>query len=288
MIPFRLKTINDYSDLSSLRRRIAIFKPIGLEVYMTPEGNIFDFNGHEIRNPNIHFQLENVLKRLDSGKMMVFGVLTSTDENFMANKRWAYVFNNAHDFSDIRFECYDMIFPYFKVNFDYKTRLDQIKTVFKGISNFEVAGYEEVGNFTSFNKLVYDKMNPYQVDKIYLFDTNKIYRQGTTHNKKLAPMYEIIPNQRYRTHLKNIIPNIVLDNTGKGIKNRIQVANILVGKYKKEYLEIPITDENIILKRSIWEKKAELKNMPFWFTGFTVYIDQGTKVTGVKFHKFIL
>lgn len=288
MIPFRLKTINDYSDLSSLRRRIAVFKPIGMEVYITPERNIFDHNGNEIRNPSIHFQLESIFKRAESAKSMLFGVLTSTDETFMASRKWAYVFNYTHNFSDVKFECYDMIFPYFSANFNYKTRLDQAKTVFKGIANFETVDHEEIGDFASFNKLVYDKFNPYNIDKIYLFDTNKIYRQGISHNKKLAPMYEIIPNQRYRTHLKNIIPNIVLDSTGKGIKNRTEVASLLIGKYKKQYLEIPIVDSSIILKKSIWDKKDELRNMPFWFTGFTVYIDQGTKITGVKFHKFIL
>ena len=62
---------------------------------------------------------------------------------------------------------------------------------------------------------------------------------------------------------------------------------MVVGKFKKEYIEIPIIDQNTVLKKSIWEKKKNLRGLPFWFSGFTVYLGETIKITGIKFYKFI-
>lgn len=287
MIPFRLKTINDYADLSAYRQRIAVFKPIGVEVYITPDGNIFDFNGLEITNPSVRFKLSDIIDRVIKSQAMVFGFLTS-EEDILPQSRWLYIPNNHHDFSDIMFEGYDMIFPLFSVNFQYKLRLDQVKSIFEKSPSFKLIDYEFVPNFMEFNKLIYDKFNPYKISGIYIFDTNKIYRQGLSYNKKLAPMYEILPSQRFRTHVKNIIPGIMFEGKGGGIRDRITVADMLIGKFKKELLEIPVVNESQVLRKSIWEKKNNLKGMPFWFSGFTVYYGEGIKIAGTKFHKFIL
>jgi hypothetical protein len=286
MIPFQLRTINDYAVLPSHFKRIAVFKPRGLEVYITPNGDIFDFEGQLILNNSLLFLLDKARDVAKRTKSLVFGVLTSNDPVFYQNLRWAFTAGSSFQFLNFTFKIYDIIYPYFSAKFKYKLRIDQVEAIFKKVPYCDVVDYEEIGSFSDLNDMLITKFNPFTIESVYIYNASHIYRNGVTFNKRDACMYEIRPTQKFRTHIKHIIPKSTLLGNGKA--EQAMVASAIVAKVKKELLEIPIIETNLLITKGIWDRRNKLKNVPFWFTGFTVFGKDKVEIVCKKFDKFIL
>jgi len=283
MEPFQLKNINDYVALPSDRQRTAVFKPRGLDVIITPLGHIFDFEGTEIKNPSVLFEFGKVIEIAANIKSIIHGVIVTDTVDLELNLPALYHTSSFFTFSGIKLVCYDMIYPEFDANDIYTNRLDQVDKILGHRSNMKVIEHSAVGSVSDFNKLLIAKFNPYSIESVYVYDNNSRYRLGPSFIKRESPVFEIKSSQRFRTHIKRIIPKDLVLN---GVTTT--VADALIANFKRGKVEIPLLTSNIALKKGIWDKRANIKELPFWFTGFTVYTDEGIEVIGKKYERFIM
>jgi hypothetical protein len=283
-----LPDIRKYALLTNQQSEFyAVVKPIGLDVFIN-DGKIYDFYHNEIQNQYLKFHFEKLLKTTIDMKMTVVGVLASPNSslNVLRYRQTLYGATRSSSFSDVVFVAYDVIFPIFNIDHDYKLRYDIVEKVISILPNCKAAMTSTVTNEQQLQKFVKEVFIIDTAATILVFKKDGNYVYGSSqlyYDDHDVVSYSIIADQRYRAHIKKVVSTTIKMDNG----NKLDIALYIIAKFKKDFIEIPFDRTNITVRRFVWEHRKDLKEHPFWFTGYTIF-DQGEYRTLInEFQSFI-
>lgn len=282
-----LLDIRKYSLITDQKSEFyAVVKPSGLDVYVA-NGVMYDFYHNPIQNIDLNFSFEKLKLTSINLKALVLGVLVSPNDSFDILKYKASLFLKSRStFTKVHFIVYDIIFPVFNVDHDYKMRYDIADKTIGVLPNCVTATKIDIKNgddlLTQTNMLfsidTAASLLVYRTDGMFIPGVSQLY-----YDDHDTVSYIVEAKQKFRAHIKKVVSTTLVLEDG----NKIEVAMLIVAKFKKDFVEIPISRYNLGVRRFIWENRKNLKEHPFWFTGYTL-LDKGEYVTVInEFLSFI-
>lgn len=273
--PMQHKALPDVRKYALLSNSGADFytvvKPQGIDVYIR-NGQIFDFNHNELQSQYLKFQFERLLQTSINMQMIIVGVLVSDNSQSMLAHRYTIYMPSKAVYEGIKFLVYDIHFPVFNVDHDYKWRYDIAKHAIGTLPNCEILDNNIIKDEFQLQNITKDVFEKDINAEIIVYRTNGKYSPGESQlywDDKDTVSYNIKATQRYRGHIKHVISTTYQYPNG----NKESIAAYIVARYKKDFINIPISDSNLALRSYLWNYRKDLKNFPFWFTGYT-YIDK--------------
>jgi hypothetical protein len=266
-----------------------IVKPEGIDVYIN-NGQMFDLYHNEVKNDYLKFHFEKLLKTSSDQKMTIVGTLTSTNILTLLRYKSTLFGKTKSPFDNIKFVVHDIIFPVFNADHDYRWRYDIAKKVIGVLPNCSTASKVEIKDQWDLNKLVVELFSINSGASVLVFKADGKFTPGPSqlyYDDMDTVSYKVEANQRYRGHIKKVVSTTLKFDDG----NKIEVASYIITKFKRDFIDIPIDQSNLALRRFIWENKNNLKEHPFWFTGYTLLVEKEDKTDYItiinKFHSFI-
>lgn len=268
---------------------MTVAKPRGLDVYIR-NGQIFDFNHNELRNQHLKFHFEKLLQTSVNMQMLIVGVLVCNNTPSMLAHRYSLYAPSKVPFDDLKFLAYDIRFPVFNADHDYKWRYDIADKTVGPLPNCEVLSFITVKDNIDLQNFVRDTFEEDVSSEIISFREDGKFAPGDSQlywDDIDTVSYSIRATQKYRGHIKRVIS--VTEQKPNGDKT--ETASYIVARFKKEYINVPINLSNFALRNFLWQHRMDLKAFPFWFTGYT-YLDQVVNATDYvtvvnEFHSFI-
>jgi len=282
-----LKIDNIYRLTKPLNEYLVYKKPVGIDVYIAG-GKIYDFNHRELLNRTLLFGLEKALKTSVQTQGLYIGTLCSIAEptKIIKHAPLLYTSDNLLPLTP-RFLVYDIIFPNFKVNNPYWCRYDIAK---KTIGNMPGCSCMEVHTFKLFSELktyIKEKFEINRFNSFIFFDRSGQYFEGKrqlSYSPHEQVSFELDTSQKYRSHIRKIIPVEVEIADGK----LVTIAGSIETRFKSKILTVPILTPNYILRKNLWDRRKELKRTPFIFEGIYFEEDNVFEIIGLHYSKFIL
>jgi len=251
----------------------AVVKPEGLDVYIN-DGKIYDFNHNELKNQYLKFHFEKLLATSINMKMTAMGTLTAPNIlNLLKHKHTLYEPTRS-TFPDIIFNCQDVIFPVFDAEHVYKWRYTIVDKVVGVLPNCRAATYVPVKNEIDLRKFVTECFTIDTSASVVVYRTDCKFVPGMsqlTFEAEDVASYIVEANQRFRAHVKAIGSTTIRMDNG----DKYDVAQVVVAKFKKDFVEIPVDQTNFAFRKFLWDNRRILKGKPFWFTGYTLLTDKG-------------
>lgn len=269
MVHRPLPDIRKYALLTDQKSEFyAVYKPEGLDVFIN-DGKFYDFNYNELTNNYLKFHFEKVLKTSIDNKMTILGVLTSS--NILHLKRNQHTLYNPQSttITNMTLVIYDAVFPVFNSDHVYRWRYDIAEKVLGKHSNCRIASKTVITNGDELNREVLSLFSIDTGASMLVYKTEGKFVPGLsqlTWEDDDTVSYVVEATQRYRAHIKKVISTTLRMEDG----DKIDVALTILAKFKKEFIEVPVSQTNLALRRFIWENKKTLKEYPFWFTGYTL------------------
>jgi hypothetical protein len=263
----------------------AVIKPEGIDVFVN-DGKLYDFNQNEIKNQYLQFHFERLLQTSVNMKATIVGTLTA--ENTTMLKRYRHTIYNPtrSKITDVKFFVYDIVFPVFNVDHVYSMRFDVASKVIGELPNCQACSIQTVKNEHDLNEVVKDLFSINTGASVLVYDKEGKFAPGMsqlTWNDDETASYIVEAKQRYRAHVKKVVSTTLRMEDG----NKLDVALLIIAKFKKEFVEIPVDLSNIALRTFIWQNRLTLKDTPFWFTGYTILDNKGDSVDYVTIiHEF--
>ena len=269
MVHRPLLDIRKYALLTDQKSEFyAVVKPEGLDVFIN-DGKFYDFNYNELTNNYLKFHFEAVLKTSIDNKMTILGVLTSSNILHIKRNRHTLYDAQSTTITDITLVIYDVVFPVFNSDHIYKWRYDIADKVLKDKANCRIATKVLIKNGDELNKEVLMLFSIDMGASMLVYKTEGKFVPGLsqlTWEDDDTVSYIVEAKQRYRAHIKKVMSTTLRMENG----DKIDVALTILAKFKREFIEIPVSQENLALRRFIWENRKTLKEYPFWFTGYTL------------------
>lgn len=271
-----LPDIRKYALLTNQKSEFyAIIKPEGVDVFIN-DGKIYDFRGNALQNQYLQFHFEKLLKTSIDMKMTIVGTLVSPNGSLSIRKyRHTLYGKTKSTFTDAKFVVYDVVFPVFNVDHVYKLRYDIADKVVGILPNCATASKVIVKDGFGLQKIVTELFSIDTGSSIIVYKSNGSFVPGPSqlyYGDEDTVSYIVEATQRYRGHIKKVVSTTLrMDN-----EERIEVALYIITKFKKEFVNVPVNQTNLVLRRFIWEKRKELKNHPFWYTGYTLPDERST------------
>lgn len=286
MVHRSLPDIRKYALLSNQSTEfIAVIKPDGIDVFVN-DGKLYDFNYNELKNQYLQFHFEKLLQTSINMKATIVGILVGPDSLTLKKYRNTLYNPTKSKITDIKFFVYDIVFPVFDVDHVYKWRYDIASKVVGELSNCQACSIQTVRNEQDLNKVVRELFSIDTGASVIVYDKEGKFVPGIsqlTWNDDETVSYIVEAKQRYRAHVKKIVSTTVKTNDG----DKHDVAMLIIAKFKKEFIEIPINQSNVALCTFIWQNRQALKDTPFWFTGYTVLDTKGESAEYVTIiHEF--
>jgi hypothetical protein len=265
-----LPDIRKYALITNQKSEFyAIVKPEGLDVYVN-DGKFFDFNHNELQNQFLQFHFEDVLKTSRDQRMTIIGTLTAP--NILDVKRYKGTLygKTRSQFPTLKFVVYDSVFPTFNSDHIFKWRYDIADKVIGKLPNCLTAHKDVITNDRELHEVVKSLFAINTGASVLVYKTDGNFVPGMSqlmYDDNDTVSYIVQANQRYRAHIKKVVSTTLkFDDTG----DKIDVALYIIAKFKRDFIEIPIDQSNMALRRFIWENRLALKEYPFWFTGYTL------------------
>lgn len=264
-----LPDIRKYALVSEHKDELyAIVKPVGLDVYVN-SGHFYDTNQNRLNNKFLYFQFSKLLETTNNTKMTVQGTLVSSNALLLEQKKMLlYSQTNSIPFSDLTFVIYDSYFPVFNIDHVFRLRYDIAAKVVGHLSHCCIAPITKIKDQFALENFVKDMFLIDAGVSIILYRSEGLYSPGISqllYENADVVSYIIEAKQLFRGHVKSILPSTV----EYGNRDKFDAAIIIFSRFKREDIEVPIGYENIGLRKYIWDRRKELKGMPFWFTGHT-------------------
>ena len=283
-----LKAISNYALATDKpgAEHMVIVKPTGLDVYISA-GRIFDFKQREICNTAVTFQLEKATQASLNTSGVYVGVLTSTDRYFEKKIPRLYDFKPV-SYKDITFVVYDVVFPLFDADVDYRWRYDVAKKVVGIMTNCKPADVKVIRNSFELMKISADLLKEDISRTLIVYKANGKYIYGDTQLLLISDndlvSYQIKAEQKFRAHIKRV--NGITEHLPNG--DKYETAASITVKFKHDFIDIELPDNKVLCK-SIWDFRKVLKPYPLWFTGYTAWdTETNGYVTYINnFHSFI-
>jgi len=282
-----LRSISNYALATDKpgAEHMVIVKPKGLDVYISA-GKMFDFQQRQLTNNALLFNFEKVLNASESTKGVYIGVLTSTDAYF--EKKIPRLYDSKPvSFKDIDFVVYDVIFPLFDSDVDYRWRYDVALKLVGKMPCCVAADMKVIRNSMELLKVTAEIMKENISNTILIYKANGKFVYGNSQlvylNDNDIVSYQIQAEQRFRAHIKRV--NSITECLPNGDKH--ETAASITVKFKHDFIDIELPDNKVLCK-SIWDFRRVLKPIPLWFTGFTIWEDGKYKVLVNGFHSFIM
>lgn len=274
MVHRPLPDIRKYALLTnSSAEFLAVIKPEGIDVFVN-DGKMYDFNYNEIKNQYLQFHFEKLLQTSINMKATIVGVLVGRDSLTLKRYRHTIYGQTKSKVTDVKFFVYDIVFPVFNVDHVYKWRYDIASKVVGELANCQACSIQTVQDEQDLNKVVRELFTIDTGASVIVYDKEGKFVPGIsqlTWNDDETVSYIVEAKQRYRAHMKRVISTTLRMENG----DKIDVAMMIVARFKKEYIEIPIDPSNLVLRTFIWQNRLALKDTPFWFTGYTFLENKG-------------
>jgi hypothetical protein len=252
-------------------------------------GKVFDYNHKELVNKTLLFTLEKVLLTSVQMQGLFLGTLsTITEPTKILKYRTTLYTNDNYLPMSVRFLIYDVIFPYFKVDNNFKVRNDIARKAVgchQGCTGLELF---EVKNIDEFKEAIKSKFRTDRHESFLVFDKEGKYYPGNsqlTYGIHEQVSFELSASQKYRSHVKKILPVDIKNDMG----NVVTIAGSIEARFKNKDITVPIIMPNYILRKNMWDHRKELKRTPFVFEG--IYFegeDNDFEILGMHYSKFIL
>jgi hypothetical protein len=290
MVHVPLTKIDNVSYLSKPMNEYLVYpKPVGIDVYMV-NGKIYDFNHREMINQTLLFTFEKILTTTRQMQSLFIGTLCSIVEPTKIIKHSPLLYMDTNSLPPtVRYIVYDVVFPYFnKVMNPFWIRNDIVRKTLEKTPHCSVLDVHKFETGVDFRNYIKEKFNVDRHASFILFDKEGQYNTGErqlTYGYKEQVSFELSASQKYRSHIHKILPMEVELSTDKKVK----VACSIEAKFKGKTLTIPIIRDNYILQKNMWDKRKELKRMPFIFEG--IYFEENDddfEILGLHYSKFIL
>ena len=272
--PMQHKPLTDIRKYAIIARQgaeyMTLAKPAGIDVFIR-NGQIFDFNQKELTNQYLKFHFEKLLQTSINMQMLIIGVLVTDNTENMLSHRYPLYSPSKASFDTMKFLVYDIRFPVFNAEHDYRWRYDIADKVVGRLPNCEILAFTTVKNETDLNNVVRDTFETdvsaevisYRADGKFVPGESQLFWDDVD-----TVSYVVRANQRYRGHIKRIVSTTEQRPNG----DKTEIALYLVARFKKEYINVPIKTNNLALRAFLWQHRKDLKSFPFWFTGYT-YMD---------------
>ena len=282
-----LKSIGNYALATDKTgaEHMVIIKPKGLDVYISA-GKMFDFKQRELCNTAVLFNFEKVIESSQNTKGVYLGTLVSTDAHFFKKIPRLYD-HKPVSFSDMVFIVYDVVFPLFDSDVDFRWRYDVAKKLVGVLPSCQVADIKVVRNSLELMKVTASIMKEDISTTILVFRADGKFVYGnlqllySSDNDVMS--YQIKAEQKFRAHIKRV--NSITERLPNG--DKYETAASITVKYKHDFVDIELPD-NKVLYKSIWDFRRVLKPIPLWFTGCTIWEEKEYKTLINEFHSFIL
>lgn len=252
----------------------AVVRPAGVDVYVL-DGEMFDFYHNPIQNQYLKFHFEALLKVSKNMKMAIIGTLTSTNILDLMRHRHTLYGKTRSAFTDVLFVAYDIHFPVFNVDHIYKWRHSIVEKAIATQANCKLATAVIIKDEYELQKFVSEVFVLGTDTQIIVYKSDGIFVPGfsqLTYSDDDTVSYIIRADQRFRAHVKKVVSTTLrMENSDK-----VEVALYIIAKFKKEFIEVPIDQSNMVLRRFLWDNRKVLKGQPFWFTGYTLVDDNDT------------
>jgi len=246
----------------------AVVKPGGIDVYIN-SGKIYDMNHNELQNEYLAFHFEKLLKVSLDNKLTALGTLVSPDLTSLLQCRHALYNKTKSPFTSLKFIVYDVVFPVFNTDHIYKWRYDIANKVVGSLPNCGTASKGTVKDEIELQKFVAEIFSIDSSTTILVYKLEGEFVPGPSqlyYDDVETVSYKIEANQRYRAHIKRVVSTTVRLENG----DKTEVALMIIARFKKENIEIPINQSNRVLCKFIWDNRHSLKDSSFWFTGYTI------------------
>ena len=269
MVHRPLPDIRKYALLSNQSAEfLAVIKPEGIDVFVN-NGKLYDFNYNEIKNQYLQFHFERLLQTSINMKATIVGSLVG--KNSLELKKYRHTIYNAtrSKITDVKFFVYDIVFPVFDVDHVYRWRYDIASKVIGELPNCQACSAQTIKDEHDLNRIVKEIFFIDTGASIVVFDKEGKFVPGMSQlawNDDETVSYIVEAKQRYRAHVKKIVSTTLRMENG----DKHDVAMLIIAKFKKEFIEIPIDQSNLVLRTFIWQNRHALKDTPFWFTGYTI------------------
>ena len=281
-----LKSISNYALATDKpgAEHMVIIKPKGLDVYISA-GKIFDFKQREICNNAVLFNFEKAMEASKNTSGVYIGVLTSTDRYF--EKKIPRLYDSKPvSYKDLTFIVYDVVFPLFDADVDYRWRYDVAKKVVGKMPSCLSADVKVIKNSLELMTVTASILKEDISNTIIVYKANGKFVYGDTQLMYLSDndlvSYQIKAEQKFRAHIKRV--NSITERLENG--DKYETACSITVKFKHDFIDIELPDNKVLCK-SIWDFRRVLKPYPLWFTGCTVYEDKQYKTLINNFHSFI-
>lgn len=249
---------------------MTLAKPTGIDVYIQ-RGKIYDFNHNELKNQSLLFHFEKLLQTSINLQVVVIGILICDVVAGMLAHRYSLYSPNKLFFEGTKILVYDLTFPVFNIDHDYKWRYDILEKTIGILPNCETLkititkGSIDLRNFVrdTFELNVSSEILVYRTDGKYIQGASQLYWENVDHVS-----FSVKATQLYRGHIKKIVSTTEQHSNG----DKTELALYIIARFKKEYINIPIHSNNFALRSYLWNYRSRLKSFPFWFTGYT-YLD---------------
>jgi hypothetical protein len=269
MVHRPLPDIRKYALLSNRQAEfLAVIKPEGIDIYVN-NGKLYDFYHNEIQNQYLQFHFEKLLQTSINMQATIIGTLVGKDSLKLKRYRHTIYNKTKSQVTEVKFFVYDIIFPVFNIDHVYKMRYDIADKVIGILPNCQTCNIQTIKDEYELQKVVGSIFSIDAASSILVYDKEGKFVPGIsqlTWNDDEGVSYIVEAKQRYRAHIKRIVSTTVRMDNG----DKIEVAMLIIARFKKENIEIPIDLSNFALRTFIWQNRIALKERPFWFTGYTV------------------
>lgn len=270
--PMQHKALTDIRKYALLSDRgakyYAVVKPEGIDVYIN-KGKLYDLNHNELQNQYLKFHFEKLLKVSVDMQMTIMGTITSPNILQLLKHRSTLFTESRSPFVDLTFVGYDTIFPVFDAEHVYQWRYSIVEKVVAVLPHCKVATKTEIKDEVELRRFVLEVFTIDVNATILVYRMDKKFVPGASQllfEEDDVASYKIEANQRYRAHVKSITSTTIRMDNG----DKYDVALCVIGKYKKDFVEVLIDQTNLAFRKYIWDNRKLLKGKPFWFTGYTL------------------
>ena len=282
-----LKIDNIFKLVKPISEYLVYRRPIGIDIYIAG-GRIYDFNRRELLNRTLLFNLEKVLATSLQTQGLYIGTLCSIAEptKIIKFRPLLYINDNSLPLT-VRFLVYDIIFPYFKVDNPYWCRNDIAKKTIGGMPGCSCMEVHKFDTYKEFKTYIKEKFEIDRYCSFIIFDRSGQYHEGKrqlTYSPYEQVSFELSASQRYRSHIRRIIPVDIEISEGK----TVTIAGSIEARFKNKPIIVPIINPNYILRKNLWDHRKELKRTPFAFEGIYFEEDNTFEILGLHYSKFIL
>ena len=211
------------------------------------------------------------------------GVICTTMLGWCEKYAWKLYGEKESSFPEMFFVVYDIIFPVFDAEHTYHWRYDIADKVIGRLPNCKTARKESIKNEFELRNFVNTLFTIDLNSSVYVYRTDKKFIPGPSQllfELDDIASFKVEADQKYRAHVKSITS--ITERLSNG--DKFEIASVIIAKYKKEFIEVPINGNNFALKKYIWDNRKILKGKPFWFTGFTTVHPVGDTS---EYHTFI-